>query len=74
MCSQETRLAQLEDALLARQDKREAYVIHRLEAAAADKVAVLARQRDQLAKQKAELAELAKYAKIELVSACIREA
>ncbi|GAB4818343.1 hypothetical protein N2152v2_005389 [Parachlorella kessleri] len=63
--AQETRLAQLEDALLARQDKREAYVIHRLEAAAADKVAVLARQREQLAKQKAELAELAKHAKIE---------
>lgn len=36
---QERRFAQLEDAMAAREAKREAYLVHRLEASAAEKIA-----------------------------------
>lgn len=61
-CAQEARLAQLEDTLRAREEKREAYMVHRLEATAADRLALLARTRAGAAQRQEHLAATAAHA------------
>lgn len=50
--AQERRFAQLEDSLAAREAKREAYLVHRLEAAAAEKIAEHRRRQGAAAHQR----------------------
>lgn len=61
-CAQEARFAQLEDTLRAREEKREAYMVHRLETTAADRLALLARTRAGAAQRQEHLAATAAHA------------
>ncbi|KAL4443954.1 hypothetical protein ABPG75_011691 [Micractinium tetrahymenae] len=59
--AQERRFAQLEDAVAAREAKREAYLVHRLEASAADKIAEHRRRQEAAARQRLLAAQHAQH-------------
>ncbi|EFN56738.1 hypothetical protein CHLNCDRAFT_51510 [Chlorella variabilis] len=59
--AQERRFAQLEDALAAREAKRETYLVHRLEASAADKIQEHRRRQEAAARERQLAAQRAQH-------------